>query len=374
MNPVSRVWGGRHGPRPVVLATSAFNGLATDAHKSWAFWRADGSALTESPFRLLNGERATMSLIRSLPPTEYGYERLWKIAERALKGLEPTLDTIPGTPVIGLFCALSPFLGEQKDPYFGPMGERVERQLSQWLHRRGGQGTARCFASGHAGLADAMHSATQALERGTLELAIVGGLDSYFDPLVFDILEERESIFDQRRTDGFIPGEGAAFALVTGERTASRLPLTPQVAIEALAAADEPAPMFTDGVCLAKGLTRVMRACTARLSEDNDRLQWVFGDLTNEEYRVREFQQALPRSIAPGGLDTAGASYRDVAADDMLVEFVPDGFGDLGAASMPTALSVTFESFLRGDPHRNNCLVVGSSTGARRGAMLLRRI
>jgi 3-oxoacyl-[acyl-carrier-protein] synthase-1 len=373
MSRIRTFWGGQFGENPVVLGTSAVNGLGYDSYQSWAFWRADGSALTESPFRLHNGERATMALIRSLSPRDYGFERLWQICEKALAGIEEQLSKLPSRGTVGVWLALSHFLGDSNDPYFGSVERRLSLALGHWLSQRGMSGPCRCIPAGHAGLAHAVEAAVLELQRGAVDFAIVGGADTYFDPLVFDILEEREAIFDQRRTDAFIPGEGAAFALLTGERIAARFQLEPLAVLEAVATAEESASMLSQLPCLGQALTRVLRACTDRLKHDRRRLEWVFADLTNEEYRIREYQVALPRAIAPGGLDTAGATYQDVAADDMLTEFVPDGFGDLGAATMPTALALATEAFLRGDPARRNCLIVGCSVNEHRGALLVSR-
>lgn len=366
-------WGDELGPAPVVVGTAAFNGLGFDAHQSWAVWRADGSALMQSPFRLLNGERATMTLIQSLPPTLYGAERLWRILERALKEIEPQLEAIPGTPRVGMWLAVSHWLAQKQDPWFGRVEQSLGRAATAWLSRRGGS-IAHLVPTGHAGLADAVLAAAKALERDVIDVAIVGGVDSYSDPLVFDILEEQEAIFDQRRTDGFVPGEGAALALLMDERRARGSGRDAMVRIEAAAAADEPAVYWSDAVNQAHGLTEVMRTCTARLTRDARLLEWILADLTNETYRVREFQIAFPRAVAPGGLDTAGATYQPIAAPELSIEQVPDGFGDLGAATMPTALVLASQASLRGDPSADNCLIVGSSLGTRRGCMLVRRV
>lgn len=84
--------GGSHGPAIVVTATSAVNGLAFDSHQTWAFWRADGSALVETPFRLRTGERATMAVVRSLDPRLHGWPRLAILVEAALMHLRAPLS------------------------------------------------------------------------------------------------------------------------------------------------------------------------------------------------------------------------------------------------------------------------------------------
>ncbi len=371
MTRTRRQLGGSHAAGPLVVGTAAVNGLAYDSHQTWAFWRADASALTETPFRLQNGERATMGIVRSLDPTWYGPRRLSTLTEAALMHLGGVLGRIRVALRVGVWIAAAVELGDARDPYFGPYRRSFERRITSFFETRGVRAPVQLVCRGHAGFAHVVEAAREALTDGSVDLAIVGGADTYYDPLRFDMLEEAERIFDQRRTDAFIPGEGAAFAVLVRPSMARQLGLESLCAIETVATDEEPAPMGSERACTGVGLTRVMRACTERLKADGRRLDWMLGDLTNESYRARELQLALPRAMAPGGLDTAGATYREVAAEGFRGDFLPEAFGDLGAATMPTALTIATEAFLRGDPKAAGCMIVGSSTNTDRGAMLV---
>ena len=48
--------------------------------------------------------------------------------------------------------------------------------------------------------------------------------------------------------------------------------------------------------------------------------------------------------------------------------------GDLGAASMPTAVAIACEGFRRGAPRAATCLITGSSPYEDRGALLLAHV
>ncbi len=71
------------------------------------------------------------------------------------------------------------------------------------------------------------------------------------------------------------------------------------------------------------------------------------------------------------GLDDGGASARRRVLDALRADWLPLRFGDLGAATMPTAAVLATESFLRGDPEASRCLLLGTSTVSARGAALL---
>lgn len=357
---------------PLVAATSAVNGLAFDSHQTWAFWRADGSALTQTPFVLRNGDRATMAIVQSLDPRLTGLPRIATLIEAALMHLGDPLTQIRVAVRAGVWIAVHEHLSESRDPYFGPMRQRLQQRIAEWLAARGFRAPVECVARGHAGFAHALQRAAAQLDDGSIDLAIVGGADSYYDPLRIDMLEESARIFDHERTDAFVPGEGAAFVVLVRPSLARQAGLETLAAIETIAVDEEPAPMGSDKPCTAVGLTRVLKAITDPLKAEKRRLDWMLGDLTNESYRAREMVLALPRAFAPGGLDTAGRTYQPVVADRFRGDQLPEAFGDLGAATMPTGLVIATQAFLRGDPSANNCMIAASSTSADRGAILVR--
>lgn len=365
-------FGAGRGETPVVLATSAVNGLAYDSHQSWAFWRADGNALTGTPFRLHTGERATMAIVRSLDPRSFGVDRMCTLLQASLMHLEAPLAELAVGGRAEIFLAACEHVDEASDPYFGRWKPRLEQTAGSWLQHRGQAPAVRVFPRGHAGLAHALIDAEAALRDGAIDLAIVGGVDSYYDPLRFDILEEQERIFDGSRTDAFIPGEGAAMLVLARESFARTARADARARVEMASVAEEPATMLGELPCTGQGLTRALRGVTKALKAQGRTIEWMIDDLTNEEYRARELVLALPRAINPGGLDTAGRDYAELVAPTFRGDHLPEGFGDLGAATMPTAAALVVESFLRGDPPGRNCLISASSTGRDRGVIFLR--
>lgn len=364
--------GGSRGDVPVVLATSAVNGLGYDAHQTWAFWRADGNPLTGTPFRLHTGERATMAIVRSVDPRSFGVERMCTLLQAALMHLEAPLAALGVGGRAEIFLATCEHVAESGDPYFGRWRRRLEGTAASWLQHHGQAPSVRLFPRGHAGLAHAILDAASGLSDGSIDLAIVGGVDSYYDPLRFDILEEQERIFDLSRTDSFIPGEGAALLVLARESFARPAQTGALARVEMASVAEEPAPMLGELPCTGQGLTQALRGVTKALKAQGRTIEWMLGDLTNEEYRARELVLAFPRAINPGGLDTGGRDYREVVAPTFRGDQLPEGFGDLGAATMPTAAVLAVEAFTRGDPAARNCLISGSSTGRDRGVIFLR--
>ncbi|QSQ11620.1 hypothetical protein [Myxococcus landrumensis] len=354
-------------------AMGAFNGLAFDAHQTWAFWRAEAVGVTEGPFRCANGTRATMISARTLPPRLWGVERMVALVDGALAQLNTPLTGFRGDSRLGLWLGLPERYGPEASKAQGAERRRLEGHVKQWCARHAGDAPVIGVPRGHASLAFALAEACAEVAAGQLEAAIVGGVDTYHAPEVMDELMEQSRLFDGENVDSLIPGEGAAFLLVTRARTAKSAGLSLMARVESVGMAQESGSLFSDTPCTGTGLAQAMRAATALQSAAGQRLEWLLGDVNNEPHRIEEFQLALPRAMAPGGM-AGGRDYRPVAVDDLPIDLLPLRFGDLGAATLPTAAVVASQAFLRGAPTATNCLCVGSSLGPDRGAVLLRAV
>lgn len=353
-----------------ITAVGAANGLAFNAHQTWAFWRAEATGMVETPFRCTNGTRATMVTARTLPTKSVGVERMAALALGALEQLLPALQELRGGGARAMWLGLP----ERYGP--GAARERMaehrglEQRIKRWCEERTGGMELLSVPRGNASLACAAEAFSE-VAAGRVEVAIVGGVDTYYAPDVVGELLEQERLFDGKNLDSLIPGEGAAFLVLTRPRTAQRHGLSTMARVEAVAADQEPGAMFTEAPCTGNGLARAMRMATSGLPPSGRRLEWLLGDVTNESYRTQEFQLALPRAMAPGGLDSGGRDFQPVAADELQMDFLPMRFGDLGAATMPTGMVLAAQSFARGAPAARSCLVIGSSTGQDRGAILV---
>ena len=358
---VAHYGGAGQGAAPVICRTAVQNGLGFSAYQSWAFRRAELTAFAESPFRLPSGERLTMAHIRSLPPELLGVDRLLALGAELIGEL---LEDFPALPVdlpFGALVALPERMGDAGTRAGKAARRRIEESLGEGLAARGLSPLVRTLPRGHAALAFALSEAAEALRAGAVELAVVGGLDTHYDPEVIDALADAGRLFDGADQDTFIPGEGGALLLLTRPDVARRLGLEPLLRIESVAMGTEVAVVGSDVPSLGQGLSRPARALCDRLQREGRTLDWWITDMTAEERRTTELQLVWPR-IAQG-----------VATTRSQIDHLYGHFGDLGAAAMPTGLAIASEGMLRGDPRATSCLVTGSSDGPDRGAVLLAR-
>jgi 3-oxoacyl-[acyl-carrier-protein] synthase-1 len=354
---------GRGGAPPVVVcATSAWNGLGGSAYQTWAFRRAELTAFVESPFRCGNGVRATMAPIRTLDPLAYGARRLRAIVTRLLAPFERLLRTLPARTRIGVGLCLPVRMGAGGLSRSRAQRAALEKHVTAALEALGVEPLVRVETRGHAALSFVLLDAGTAFAQQTLDVVLVGGVDSYHDPDVVVELLEQERLFDGENLDSFIPGEGGAFMLLARRDIARSMRWPILAELRATATGYEPSTPFDELPCTGVGLSRAAIAATELLREARQPLGWWLSDLTPESYRLQELQLAWPRAAA--GLMPAEST----------LDFLPPHLGDLGAATIPTGLAVAIEGMQRGAPAARNCLVTGSSVTADRGAVLIEKV
>jgi 3-oxoacyl-[acyl-carrier-protein] synthase-1 len=352
--PEVTAWSDPSGQSALVCGTTAWNGLGFSPHQIWAFRRAEIAAHAETPFRLGEGQRATMLHIRTLPPRSQGVDRLVPVLRRLLAPLFGRLASLDRPRVLVVLAAAERFA-----PAGGWASEARKLEAAVAAEAKGIETAFQIVPRGHAALAFALPPICSALASGRFDAAIVGGVDTAYDAEVVDDLLAQRRLFDGKNLDGFIPGEGGAFLLLARGDVAKRARWESQARIEAVASAEEPAALDPELPVTAAALTRALRVVCDRLEASQRGVDYWLSDLTHEPDRVREFLLAFPRA-------SAGIGHPDTT-----VELLSPFLGDLGAATLPTALVLGVEAFLRGDPPGRTCLASASSPGPTRGAVLL---
>ncbi|MFL5249616.1 MAG: hypothetical protein ACJ79V_17490 [Myxococcales bacterium] len=352
--PEVTTWTDPSGQSALVCGTTAWNGLGFSPHQIWAFRRAEIAAHAETPFRLTEGQRATMLQIRTLPPRSQGIDRLVPVLRRLVAPLLARAAALDRPRVLVVLA-----VAERLAPGGPSASEARKLEAAVAAESKGLDLTLQIVPRGHAALAFALPAICSALACGRFDAAIGGGVDTAYDADVVDDLVAQRRLFDGKNLEGFIPGEGGAFLLLARVDVAKRAGWDSHARIEAVATADEPAAADPELPVTAAALTRALRIICDRLQASRRTVDYWLSDLTHEPDRVREFLLAFPRATA------------DVSNPDTTVELLSPFLGDLGAATLPTALVLGVEAFLRGDPPGRTCLASASSPGPTRGAVLL---
>jgi len=206
------------------------------------------------------------------------------------------------------------------------------------------------------------HAATSFANRQA-DAALVLAVDSYFDHPRIQAWDERRRLRSERVKDGLLPGEAAALLLFEPYTPPPRRPDDPDprpplALVETPAAANEPNPLLSDRASTATALCDAIRGALAPLAPDAS-VKWLLSDMTGEAYGGFEL------AVARARLATALAGAR--------LDHPADAVGDVGAAASAILLACAAHGFARDPSAPDAALILSSSDGPLRAAVLARR-
>ena len=210
---------------------------------------------------------------------------------------------------------------------------------------------SKLFRTGRAGGLQALDGAVTLLAGGDHDTVLVGGVDSYLDLYLLGTLDQEDRILADGVMDGFAPGEGAGFLLLSTAEAATR----PIARLAPPAMADEPGSRYSKQPYQGDGLANATRDALA--AADGTPVKTVLGSLNGESFGAKEWGVAALRNQA-------------ALAPDMRFEHPADCFGDVGAAAAPVLLALAALG-LRAGWLPGPALVWCSSEGKQRGAARL---
>ena len=280
---------------------------------------------------------------------QYREARMLRLAHVAL---EEALQ-----PIAGYQAAIPLLLGLPEHHTTKPLDpKKFLIKLAQQSKIKLDQSRSVAAAKGRAAGLMAFRRAIAMLEANEAEFVLVGGVDSLIDLYVLGTLDMQGRIRNEINSDGFAPGEGAAFLLLTKAENAAQKALQPCAQILGSALGQEPGHIYAQAPYLGEGLAATF---SVLLTEANasSAIGCVFSSFNGERYWGKEFGVARLRNSA-------------AFMPDHQMEHPAECFGDLGAAhgAMLAVLAVHgVQKHYRHSP----CLVYASSDYGERGAVLL---
>lgn len=209
---------------------------------------------------------------------------------------------------------------------------------------------------GRAGGLDAIGRAADLVRGGRAEYAIAGGVDTFRDAALIRALEDEGRVKTGVNLDGFIPGEGAGFLLLTNASTAARAKLPMLAAIGPAARGFEPGHLYSEAVYRGDGLAAVLRDLVAAGAGDPP-IEEVYSSMNGENFWAKEWAVGFVRH---GGAFAPEHGFHHPA----------ESYGDAGAACGPLMIGLAALGMI-GGYRRAPALVYGSSdTGDRAGLVL----
>jgi len=215
----------------------------------------------------------------------WGFDRLVELGGAALA---EAVETCPvALPARARIVVAAPDARPSAD-------KRMGRALIEALAARAGVVVDLARSSvvfgGHAGFAVALERALAESEE-TNQPILVGAIDTYHDPAALRWLEDEKRLHGPLCRDGFIPAEGAAFAVVTasGDARASGL-----AAVRAVVTGVDVSDEASEDPKLATAMTDIVRRAAEALPPGP--LEWVLVDDNGERHRVKEWSFVTVRN------------------------------------------------------------------------------
>jgi 3-oxoacyl-[acyl-carrier-protein] synthase-1 len=205
-----------------------------------------------------------------------------------------------------------------------------------------------------AGLMAIRQAATK-LESGQAEFILVGGVDSLVDLYVMGALDLQGRIRNGQNPDGFAPGEGAAFLLLSIGAKAQQFGAKPLARITACGMGREEGHLYSDEPYAGEGLATAFSALFEEPPAQP--VGSVYASFNGERYWGKEFGVARLRSSAH-------------FAEPLQMEHPAECFGDLGAAHGPVMAALAAQG-IGAAYRRSPSLVYASSDYGDRAALLL---
>lgn len=263
------------------------------------------------------------------------------LAGRPIKKPIPLLLAVPeaGVPAIDPMRLITR-LTEQKDL---PLHADLVRTLDSGR------------AAGIEGLMLAHHYLTQ--QRA--DFVVVGGSDSSADVMRLLQLEKMERLLTPESKDGFAPGEGAGFLLLTSRPELALAHNGHLVAINLPGIAEEPGHLHSKLPYRGDGLDQAFKKALGESPRPSG-IHSIYSSMNGEHHWAKEYGVAYTRN-------------RDAFRDPVGTEHPADCFGDLGAATAPVLIALAAEHLFSHAQARAH-LVYSSSDYAKRGAVVVEKL
>lgn len=215
---------------------------------------------------------------------------------------------------------------------------------------------SRLFADGRASGVEATLEAFKLLGNGMEELVLVGGVDSYLDLYLLGTLDRDNRVLANGIMDGFAPGEGGCFLLMTSGPAMEKHALQPIAEICQPALAEEPGHRYGEAPYKGDGLAQAVTEATAPLG--GEKIKGVFLTLNGENFHAKEWGTATLRNSA-------------ALAEALSTQHPADCYGDPGAAAGPLMIGLAAMGMKSGKM-KGPTLICCSSEKEKRGAVCLK--
>ena len=211
-------------------------------------------------------------------------------------------------------------------------------------------------ARGRAGGLNAIGMAIGAIESGQAKLMLAGGIDTFRDPYVLGMLTAEGRVKNATNLDAFVPGEAAAFLLLTKSATAQTKGLPVIGTVSHVSSGLEPGHLYTKEPYQGEGLAATFRALLSSGAARKP-LGEVYSSMNGESHWAKEWGVAFLRN-------------QDAFDPAVGINHPADCYGDAGAATGPLMTGLAAIGILQRF-RKSPALIYCSSDRGERAALIV---
>jgi 3-oxoacyl-[acyl-carrier-protein] synthase I len=338
----------------VVGSVGARTALGLTAPQTGFLLRTGATAIAAAPLVDGAGQAIAMCFDPTLDPYVVGEERAARLAGAALHEALAPLGEAARALSMRLVLCLDERYG-QSAAQAAMLAARVHAGVREACPGA----TLELSARGAAAPAFALPKALEALGAGQVDAVLLGGVHTDYDPRRIARLDAAGRLVGAESLDALIPGEAAAFTVLTRDEIAQRTELPVLARLHDIGSGVERATPDNDESAFdAQGLTAAIRAASDTLKQDGLRVGWSLTDHAFEKARIAAWQTMVTRTHAIWG-------------EPHVVESPAQRLGHLGAAAMPLQIALAAEAWRRGYAPAEIAMAVAGSDAGERGAILM---
>jgi 3-oxoacyl-[acyl-carrier-protein] synthase-1 len=345
-------------PLAVVASVGARTALGATAMHTGFLLRAGCAGLMAAPLVDAAEEPVTACFLQTLDPLLVGPARAAELAVGAMReALAPLAGVAPSLRIRLVLC-VDEHLARKGPNGAAPPAASLLTTLQAQARAIAPSTGVEVIARGAAGPGFALAEAIGGLGV-SYDALLLGGVHTDYDPEVIRALESAGRLYRDDHLDALIPGEAAAFALLTRGELARRHGLRACAQLHSFATAFEKAtPANDESAFEATGLTVAVKKAGAPLLEARLRAGWILTDFTFELFRIYEWQSVSIRA-------------RQILGEPHHLDSPAQRIGHLGAAAMPLHMALAYEAWRRGYAPHAVALSLAGSDGGERAALVM---
>jgi 3-oxoacyl-[acyl-carrier-protein] synthase-1 len=210
---------------------------------------------------------------------------------------------------------------------------------------------------GRAAALMALEQALAVLQSDPGATVIVGGVDTYLDLRLLATLDGEQRILGPRVMDGFIPGEGAAFYVLSGAGASPERSNDARVVVNGAASAMDSGHRYGTEPARGEGLAEALQQLRQRLDPPPAPIATTFAGFNGENFDAKLWGVARLR-------------HTDFFAPGMVIEHPADKFGDAGAATGAILIALAAQALATGT-RSGPALVWAASDGEPRACAVI---